>query len=31
MGHDDVYPFTLAEPVIDKLGYVHERVRSVAR
>jgi hypothetical protein len=29
MGRDDMYPFTLAEPVIDKLGYVHDRVRSV--
>ena len=26
MGHDDLYPFTLAAPVIDKLDFVHRRV-----
>ena len=26
MGRDDLYPFTLAAPVIDKLEFVHERV-----
>jgi hypothetical protein len=24
MGHDDLYPFTLAPPVVDKLAFVHE-------
>jgi hypothetical protein len=31
MGRDDLYPFTLAEPVMHKLRFVHDRVRSVAR
>jgi hypothetical protein len=26
MGHDDLYPFTLAAPVIEKLDFVHRRV-----
>ena len=26
MGRDDLYPFTLAPPVIEKLRFVHERV-----
>jgi hypothetical protein len=26
MGRDDLYPFTLAAPVIEKLSFVHERV-----
>jgi hypothetical protein len=30
MGRDDLYPFTLAEPVIDKLRFVHERAQAVA-
>jgi hypothetical protein len=28
MGRDDLYPFTLAPTVIDKLGFVHESVQS---
>jgi hypothetical protein len=28
MGRDDLYPFTLAEPVVDKLQFVHERVQA---
>jgi hypothetical protein len=28
MGRDDLYPFTLAQPVIDKLQFVHECVRA---
>jgi len=28
MGRDDLYPFTLAPPVIAKLDFVHERVQS---
>lgn len=30
MGSDDLYPFTLAEPVIDKLEFVHLRVQQQA-
>ncbi|HET9104558.1 MAG TPA: putative zinc-binding metallopeptidase [Solirubrobacteraceae bacterium] len=30
MGLDDLYPFTLAQPVIDKLEFVHRRVRAAA-
>jgi hypothetical protein len=30
MGRDDLYPFTLAQPVIDKLEFVHRRVRESA-
>jgi hypothetical protein len=30
MGKDDLYPFTLAPTVIEKLEYVHDRVQSVA-
>jgi hypothetical protein len=29
MGRDDLYPFTLAQPVIEKLEFVHERVQEV--
>jgi hypothetical protein len=29
MGRDDLYPFTLAPAVIDKLSFVHERVQDV--
>jgi hypothetical protein len=28
MGRDDLYPFTLAPTVIDKLAFVHDRVRA---
>jgi hypothetical protein len=28
MGRDDLYPFTLAQPVIDKLTFVHQRVHD---
>jgi hypothetical protein len=28
MGRDDLYPFTLAEPVIDKLQFVHAQVNA---
>jgi hypothetical protein len=31
MGHDDLYPFTLAPTVIEKLAFVHDRVRAGAR
>jgi hypothetical protein len=30
MGKEDLYPFTLAPTVIDKLAYVHERVGAAA-
>jgi hypothetical protein len=30
MGRGDLYPFTLASPVIEKLGFVHERVSLLA-
>lgn len=30
MGHEDLYPFTLAPTVIEKLAFVHDRVRAVA-
>jgi hypothetical protein len=30
MGRDDLYPFTLATPVIDKLRFVHDRVQEAA-
>jgi hypothetical protein len=30
MGSDDLYPFTLAEPVIEKLRFVHHRVQAAA-
>ena len=30
MGRDDLYPFTLAEPVIDKLQFVHGRVQDAS-
>jgi hypothetical protein len=26
MGHDDLYPFTLAPAVVDKLAFAHETV-----
>jgi hypothetical protein len=29
MGSDDLYPFTLAPAVIEKLAYVHEAIRGV--
>jgi hypothetical protein len=28
LGRDDLYPFTLAQPVIEKLEFVHERVHQ---
>jgi hypothetical protein len=28
MGRDDLYPFTLAAPVLEKLRFVHERVQA---
>lgn len=31
MGNDDLYPFTLAEPVVDKLTFVHGHVRAARR
>ncbi|HWF35450.1 MAG TPA: putative zinc-binding metallopeptidase [Solirubrobacteraceae bacterium] len=31
MGHEDLYPFTLAPTVIDKLAFVHQRVRAAVR
>jgi hypothetical protein len=30
MGRDDLYPFTLASTVIDKLAFVHDRVRTTS-
>jgi len=30
MGSDDLYPFTLAEPVIEKLRFVHHHVQAAA-
>jgi hypothetical protein len=30
MGRDDLYPFTLPQPVIDKLRFVHDRVHAAA-
>jgi len=30
MGHEDLYPFTLAPTVIEKLAFVHERVRAAS-
>ena len=30
MGRDDLYPFTLAPPVIEKLDFVHRRVQAGA-
>jgi hypothetical protein len=30
MGYDDLYPFTLAPRVIEKLGFVHERVLAAS-
>ena len=29
MGRGDLYPFTLAPTVIEKLSFVHERVEAV--
>jgi hypothetical protein len=29
MGRDDLYPFTLAPTVIDKLAFLHDRVRAL--
>lgn len=31
MGRDDLYPFVLPGPVVEKLGLVHDLVREVAR
>ncbi|HEY5242229.1 MAG TPA: putative zinc-binding metallopeptidase [Polyangiaceae bacterium] len=31
MGHEDLYPFTLAPTVIEKLAFVHDRVRVAER
>ncbi|HWF52915.1 MAG TPA: putative zinc-binding peptidase [Solirubrobacteraceae bacterium] len=31
MGYEDLYPFTLAPAVIEKLAFVHDRVRAAAR
>ncbi|HEY2160557.1 MAG TPA: putative zinc-binding metallopeptidase [Solirubrobacteraceae bacterium] len=31
MGQDDLYPFTLAPTVIEKLAFVHDRVRAASR
>jgi hypothetical protein len=31
MGRDDLYPFTLAPTVIEKLAFVHDRVLAVGR
>ena len=28
MGREDLYPFTLPEPVIEKLHFVHDRVQA---
>jgi hypothetical protein len=30
MGKDDLYPFVLTAPVIEKLASVHERIRTLA-
>jgi hypothetical protein len=30
MGQRDLYPFTLTQPVVDKLAFVHQLVRSAA-
>jgi hypothetical protein len=30
MGYEDLYPFTLAPTVIEKLAFVHERVRAAS-
>ncbi len=30
MGKDDLYPFVLRAPVIEKLAYVHERVHDIS-
>jgi hypothetical protein len=29
MGKEDLYPFVLAKPVIDKLAFVHDLVRDI--
>jgi hypothetical protein len=31
MGRDDLYPFVLAAPVVEKLAFVHERVTAAPR
>jgi hypothetical protein len=31
MGRDDLYPFVLPAPVVDKLAFVHERVTAGRR
>jgi hypothetical protein len=28
MGNDDLYPFSLSAPVLEKLRFVHDAVRS---
>ena len=30
MGQDDLYPFTLAPTVVEKLGFVQDAIRGVA-
>jgi hypothetical protein len=30
MGRPDLYPFVLAPPVIEKLAFIHDLVRSTA-
>ena len=30
LGHGDLYPYVLTEPVIDKLAFVDERIRALA-
>jgi hypothetical protein len=31
MGRDDLYPFVLPAPVVDKLAFVHEQVTAARR
>ncbi len=31
MGHDDLYPFVLPEPVVSKLAFIHERIAAARR
>ena len=31
MGRDDLYPFVLPAPVVEKLAFVHERVTAASR
>ena len=30
MGRDDLYPFVLPAPVVEKLAFVHERVTAAS-